>query len=53
MNIKTSLLTALVFTSILAGGYAQAGESLWRVEDRIDIETVPSWFPVALCPATG
>ncbi len=30
----------------MAGNHASAGEPLWRVAERVDIETVPSWFPV-------
>jgi hypothetical protein len=53
MNLKTNLLSALVLAIMLAGGIAQAGESLWRVEERIDIEAVPSWFPVGFSLLTA
>ena len=31
---------------MLAGDHASADESLWRLAERVDIERVPSWFPV-------
>ena len=37
---------ALTLVVMLTTKHASAAESLWRVADRIDIETVPSWFPV-------
>ena len=46
MNGKTRVLIATALIVMLAGNDASAGESLWRVADRVDIENVPSWFPV-------
>jgi hypothetical protein len=46
VNAKTRVLSAAALIVMLVGNYASAGESLWRVADRVDIETVPSWFPV-------
>ena len=44
--MKTCVLCVMVVTVTLAGNPAHAGESVWRVADRIDIDTVPSWFPL-------
>lgn len=47
MKIKTTLvLSTAALIVILAGNRLSAAESLWRVADRDDVETVPSWFPV-------
>jgi len=36
----------MAVTAMLAGNQANAGESPWRVAERVDVEKVPSWFPV-------
>jgi hypothetical protein len=46
MNRVKQVLSAMALMVMLAGNHARASESLWRVADRVDIETVPSWFPV-------
>ena len=44
--MASRILSVTALIMMLAGNHASAGESLWRVADRVDIETVPSWFPV-------
>ena len=44
--MKTYLLLVMAATATLAGTAAYAGKSAWRVADRLNIDTVPSWFPV-------
>jgi len=39
-------LCVLLLTVVLAGSQLSAGEPVWRVADRVDIDTVPSGFPV-------
>ena len=39
-------LCLICFAVMLAGSHLRASESLWRVANRIDIDTVPSGFPV-------
>lgn len=46
MNVKTRVLSAIALIVTLTGSHACARQSLWRVADRLDVETVPSWFPV-------
>lgn len=46
MNVKTRVLNAAALIVMLAGNHASAHDSLWRLAERVDIETVPSWFPV-------
>ncbi len=46
MNVKKHMLGTAVLIVMLAGNQARAGDSLWRLAERVDIETVPSSFPV-------
>ncbi|MDP6208171.1 MAG: hypothetical protein QGG01_07695, partial [Roseibacillus sp.] len=46
MTLKTCFLGATVLIAVLAGRHAGAGESTWQVAERVEVETVPSWFPV-------
>ena len=46
MNAKTRVLSAVGLIVMLAGNLAWAGPSPWRLAERLDIETVPSGFPV-------
>jgi len=46
MNVMAPILSATALIVMSAENHASARESLWRVADRVDIETVPSWFPV-------
>jgi len=48
------LLGCVCAALVLAGpvGAPNAAEATWRVTDTIDIDTVPSWFPVGFCLLT-
>lgn len=46
MSIESRVLSVAILIVMLAGNQTRASDSVWRVADRVDIETVPSWFPV-------